>query len=87
VTVAGLPDRLWRDRALALRAARAGAGDGIRLRARLRGAPGAGYVAGTGSVGEFFWGAVTGTYFWIDPQKHMVVVLMVQAPDQRLHYR
>jgi CubicO group peptidase (beta-lactamase class C family) len=40
-----------------------------------------------GSVGEFFWGGVTGTYFWIDPQEQMVVVLMLQAPDQRLHYR
>ena len=40
-----------------------------------------------GSVGEFFWGGVTGTYFWIDPQEDMVVVLMLQAPDQRLHYR
>jgi CubicO group peptidase (beta-lactamase class C family) len=40
-----------------------------------------------GSVGEFFWGGVTGTYFWIDPQEQMVVVLMLQAPEQRLHYR
>ena len=40
-----------------------------------------------GSVGEFFWGGVTGTYFWIDPAEQMVVVLMLQAPDQRLHYR
>ena len=40
-----------------------------------------------GSVGEFFWGGVTGTYFWIDPQEQMVVVLMLQAPDMRLTYR
>jgi CubicO group peptidase (beta-lactamase class C family) len=40
-----------------------------------------------GSVGEYFWGGVTGTYFWIDPQEQIVVVLMLQAPDQRLHYR
>jgi CubicO group peptidase (beta-lactamase class C family) len=40
-----------------------------------------------GSVGEYFWGGVTGTYFWIDPQEQMVVVLMLQAPEQRLHYR
>jgi CubicO group peptidase (beta-lactamase class C family) len=40
-----------------------------------------------GSVGEFFWGGVTGTYFWIDPAEDMVVILMLQAPDQRLHYR
>ena len=40
-----------------------------------------------GSVGEFFWGGATGTYFWIDPQEQMVTVLMLQAPDQRLRYR
>jgi CubicO group peptidase (beta-lactamase class C family) len=40
-----------------------------------------------GSVGEFFWGGVTGTYFWIDPAEDMVVILMLQAPEQRLHYR
>jgi CubicO group peptidase (beta-lactamase class C family) len=40
-----------------------------------------------GSVGEFFWGGVLGTYFWVDPQEQMVVVLMTQAPDQRLRYR
>ena len=40
-----------------------------------------------GSVGEFFWGGATGTYFWIDPAEQMIVVLMLQAPDQRLRYR
>jgi CubicO group peptidase (beta-lactamase class C family) len=40
-----------------------------------------------GSVGEFFWGGATGTYFWIDPQEQMIVVVMLQAPDMRLAYR
>jgi CubicO group peptidase (beta-lactamase class C family) len=40
-----------------------------------------------GSVGDFFWGGVHGTYFWIDPREQMTVVLMMMAPDQRLHYR
>jgi CubicO group peptidase (beta-lactamase class C family) len=40
-----------------------------------------------GSVGEYFWGGVTGTYFWVDPAEQMIVVLMLAAPDQRLHYR
>ncbi len=40
-----------------------------------------------GSVGEFFWGGAFGTYFWIDPQEQMAVVLMLAAPDQRLNYR
>ena len=40
-----------------------------------------------GSVGDYFWGGVHGTYFWIDPQEQMIVVLMAAAPDQRLRYR
>jgi CubicO group peptidase (beta-lactamase class C family) len=56
-----------------------GFGFAVRLAQGLSPAP--------GSVGEFFWGGVTGTYFWIDPREQMVVVLMLQAPDQRLRYR
>ncbi|MGH7045779.1 MAG: serine hydrolase domain-containing protein [Stellaceae bacterium] len=40
-----------------------------------------------GSVGEFFWGGVTGTYFWIDPQEQLIAILMLAAPDRRLYYR
>ncbi|MGC2415990.1 MAG: serine hydrolase domain-containing protein [Stellaceae bacterium] len=40
-----------------------------------------------GSVGEYFWGGVLGTYFWIDPVEQLIAVLMMVAPDQRLHYR
>jgi CubicO group peptidase (beta-lactamase class C family) len=40
-----------------------------------------------GSVGEYFWGGAYGTYFWVDPQEQMIVVLMAAAPEQRLHYR
>ncbi len=40
-----------------------------------------------GSVGEYFWGGVTGTYFWIDPAEELIAVLLLQAPDQRLYYR
>ena len=60
-------------------------GYGFGLGFAVRTAPGRSPVPG--SVGEFFWGGVTGTYFWIDPLEDMVVVLMLQAPDQRLHYR
>ena len=60
-----------------------GYGFGLGFAVRL--APGMSPVPG--SVGEFFWGGVTGTYFWIDPQEQMVVVLMLQAPEQRLRYR
>jgi CubicO group peptidase (beta-lactamase class C family) len=40
-----------------------------------------------GSVGEFFWGGVTGTYFWIDPAEDLVAIFLSQAPDRRLYYR
>jgi CubicO group peptidase (beta-lactamase class C family) len=40
-----------------------------------------------GSVGEFFWGGVTGTYFWIDPAEDLIAIFLSQAPDRRLHYR
>jgi CubicO group peptidase (beta-lactamase class C family) len=40
-----------------------------------------------GSVGDYFWSGLLGTYFWIDPSQRLVVILMMQAPLQRLHYR
>jgi CubicO group peptidase (beta-lactamase class C family) len=40
-----------------------------------------------GSVGDFYWGGAYGTYFWIDPKEKLFVVLMMQAPAQRLPYR
>ena len=60
-------------------------GYGFGLGFAVRTAPGRSPVPG--SVGEFFWGGVTGTYFWIDPQEQLIAVLMLAAPDQRLHYR
>jgi CubicO group peptidase (beta-lactamase class C family) len=40
-----------------------------------------------GSVGDYFWGGVYGTSFWVDPAERMIVVFMLQAPEQRTHYR
>jgi CubicO group peptidase (beta-lactamase class C family) len=40
-----------------------------------------------GSVGEYFWGGVLGTSFWIDPVERLVVVAMMLAPERRLYYR
>jgi CubicO group peptidase (beta-lactamase class C family) len=40
-----------------------------------------------GSVGEYFWGGVLGTSFWIDPVEQLVVVAMMMAPERRLYYR
>jgi CubicO group peptidase (beta-lactamase class C family) len=40
-----------------------------------------------GSVGDYSWSGVSGTYFWVDPEQQLIAVLMMQAPIQRLHYR
>jgi CubicO group peptidase (beta-lactamase class C family) len=34
-----------------------------------------------GSVGDFYWAGIAGTYFWVDPQEKMFAVLMVQLPQ------
>jgi CubicO group peptidase (beta-lactamase class C family) len=40
-----------------------------------------------GSIDEFNWSGVAGTYFWIDPKEDMFVILMMQAPAQRLKFQ
>lgn len=40
-----------------------------------------------GSIGDYSWSGVSGTYFWIDPQQEMFAILLMQAPVQRMHYR
>ena len=40
-----------------------------------------------GSVGDFYWSGVHGTYFWIDPSEPLIGILMLCAPDLRRHYR
>lgn len=47
----------------------------------------AGRNALPGSVGDYSWSGVSGTYFWIDPRQQLVAILMMQAPIERLHYR
>ena len=34
-----------------------------------------------GSVGDFSWSGITGTYFWVDPKEKLVAVLMMQVPQ------
>ena len=36
-----------------------------------------------GSVGQFYWSGVAGTFFWIDPKEDLFVVFMSQGPGQR----
>ncbi|RQO61636.1 serine hydrolase [Variovorax sp. KBW07] len=63
--------------------------------------PGAGYGFGLGFAvrrndgeapypaagGEYNWGGAGGTYMWVDPKNEMFVVLMLQSPKYRVHYR
>ncbi|HEY0329681.1 MAG TPA: serine hydrolase domain-containing protein [Rhodopseudomonas sp.] len=40
-----------------------------------------------GSVGQFFWSGIAGTFFWIDPQEELFAVFMSQGPGQREYFR
>jgi CubicO group peptidase (beta-lactamase class C family) len=47
-----------------------------------------GHTAVSGSVGDAFWAGAAGTYFWIDPQEKLYVVMMLQMPFVPAgHYR
>ena len=39
-----------------------------------------------GSLGQFFWSGMAGTFFWIDPVEDMFAVFMMQGPGQRAIY-
>jgi CubicO group peptidase (beta-lactamase class C family) len=40
-----------------------------------------------GSVGQFYWSGVAGTFFWIDPKEELFAVFMSQGPGQREYFR
>jgi len=40
-----------------------------------------------GSLGQFFWSGVAGTFFWIDPKEELFAVFMMQGPGQRDYTR
>jgi CubicO group peptidase (beta-lactamase class C family) len=40
-----------------------------------------------GSVCQFFWSGMAGTFFWIDPVEEMFAVFMMQGPGQREYIR
>jgi CubicO group peptidase (beta-lactamase class C family) len=40
-----------------------------------------------GSVGEFFWGGMMGTAFWISPRDDLFAIIMVQTLENREHFR
>jgi CubicO group peptidase (beta-lactamase class C family) len=40
-----------------------------------------------GSIGQYFWGGLAGTTFWIDPAEELFAVMLIQAPGLRDYYR
>ena len=61
------------------------AGHGFGLGFAVRTQPG--MAPFPGSVGEFFWSGMAGTFFWIDPTEDMFAVFMMQGPGQRQYIR
>ena len=39
-----------------------------------------------GSIGDVFWGGITGPRYFIDPKERLVAILLIQAPSQRAFY-
>ena len=60
-----------------------GHGFGLGFAVRLH----AGIAPVPGSVGQYFWGGLAGTTFWVDPAEEMFALLLIQAPGQRDYYR
>jgi CubicO group peptidase (beta-lactamase class C family) len=61
------------------------AGHGFGLGFAVRTDPGMAPFPGT--VGQFFWSGMAGTFFWIDPVEDMFAVFMMQGPGQREYIR
>jgi CubicO group peptidase (beta-lactamase class C family) len=60
-----------------------GYGFGLGFAIRLE--PGIAHVPG--SVGQYFWGGLAGTTFWVDPAEELFAIMLIQAPGQRDYYR
>ncbi len=59
-----------------------GYGFGLGFAVRLQ--PGISHVPG--SVGQYFWGGLAGTTFWVDPKEQLFAIMMIQAPGQRDYF-
>ncbi len=60
-----------------------GHGFGLGFAVRLQ----AGIAQVPGSIGQYFWGGLAGTTFWVDPAERMFALMLIQAPGQRDYYR
>jgi CubicO group peptidase (beta-lactamase class C family) len=47
----------------------------------------AGLAPVPGSVGTYYWSGIAGTSFFVDPALDLYAMLLIQAPNQRDHYR
>jgi CubicO group peptidase (beta-lactamase class C family) len=39
-----------------------------------------------GSIGDIFWGGITGPRYFVDPKERLIAILFLQAPSQRAFY-
>ncbi len=46
-----------------------------------------GMASTPGTPGEFYWGGLAGTVFWIAPQEELFAMMMIQGPGQRDYFR
>jgi CubicO group peptidase (beta-lactamase class C family) len=47
----------------------------------------AGIAQVPGSVGQYYWGGLAGTTFWVDPAEQLFALMLIQGPGQREYYR
>jgi CubicO group peptidase (beta-lactamase class C family) len=62
-----------------------GPGYGFGLGVKVR--TSAGEADSPGSLGDYDWGGLGGTYFWVDPKERLIGIWMMQAPGPRVYYR
>jgi CubicO group peptidase (beta-lactamase class C family) len=60
-----------------------GYGFGLGFAVRLH----AGIAQVPGSVGQYYWGGLAGTTFWVDPAEQLFALMLIQGPGQRDYYR
>jgi CubicO group peptidase (beta-lactamase class C family) len=60
-----------------------GYGFGLGFAVRLQ----PGFAQVPGSVGQYYWGGLAGTTFWVDPAEQLFALLLIQGPGQREYFR
>jgi CubicO group peptidase (beta-lactamase class C family) len=60
-----------------------GYGFGLGFTVRLH----TGVASTPGCIGQYSWGGIAGTTFWVDPAEELYAVMMIQAPHARVYMR